>query len=206
MYFVGMILYLTVRRKTDFKMPSFPCLPGLEDLWWRMEGWPNSQLLSLWWDETSGSLHISQKHFSSQYTYWTRSLQSALIFKDVKVRGFWVTQWKKDHLNGESLRSFIDHDTQIKSFKINLMRLSPQMEGHFEPCWMNCATSSGRESWQLLPAPRWASKTTAMLWTQPCSLSRRLNRSWSCEHNHRLKVYELRCNPRGVYYYDACST
>ncbi|KAI1894888.1 hypothetical protein AGOR_G00120400 [Albula goreensis] len=22
---------------------------------------------------------------------------SALIFKDVKVRGFWVTQWKKDH-------------------------------------------------------------------------------------------------------------
>lgn len=28
--------------------------------------------------------------------------QSALIFKDVKIRGFWVTQWKKDHSYGES--------------------------------------------------------------------------------------------------------
>ncbi|XP_066573833.1 enoyl-[acyl-carrier-protein] reductase, mitochondrial isoform X2 [Amia ocellicauda] len=26
---------------------------------------------------------------------------SALIFKDVKVRGFWVTQWKKDHAHDE---------------------------------------------------------------------------------------------------------
>lgn len=37
---------------------------------------------------------------SSKYLYC--SLQSALIFKDVKVRGFWVTQWKKNHSNGES--------------------------------------------------------------------------------------------------------
>ncbi|XP_067862898.1 enoyl-[acyl-carrier-protein] reductase, mitochondrial isoform X2 [Heptranchias perlo] len=26
---------------------------------------------------------------------------SALIFKDVKIRGFWVTQWKRDHGHGE---------------------------------------------------------------------------------------------------------
>lgn len=168
-------------------MPQFPCLPGLEDLWWRMEGWLESQLLSLWWDETSCRLQISQRSFSSQYTFRTFSFQSALIFKDVKVRGFWVTQWKKDHSNGESVRSFIDHDTQIKSFfKMNLMRLSPQMKGHLETCWMNCAASSSRESWQLLPALSWASKTTARLWTQPCSLSLQLNRSWSCEHTHQL--------------------
>ncbi|KAJ8405102.1 hypothetical protein AAFF_G00330230 [Aldrovandia affinis] len=30
---------------------------------------------------------------------------SALIFKDVKVRGFWVTQWKKDHAHGCGLCS-----------------------------------------------------------------------------------------------------
>uniref|UniRef100_A0A3Q0SGL4 Enoyl-[acyl-carrier-protein] reductase, mitochondrial n=1 Tax=Amphilophus citrinellus TaxID=61819 RepID=A0A3Q0SGL4_AMPCI len=32
---------------------------------------------------------------------------SALIFKDVKVRGFWVTQWKRDHSQGE-LASMLD--------------------------------------------------------------------------------------------------
>ncbi|XP_018554159.1 enoyl-[acyl-carrier-protein] reductase, mitochondrial [Lates calcarifer] len=34
---------------------------------------------------------------------------SALIFKDVKVRGFWVTQWKRDHSNDErALRAMLD--------------------------------------------------------------------------------------------------
>ncbi|XP_028985479.1 enoyl-[acyl-carrier-protein] reductase, mitochondrial [Betta splendens] len=34
---------------------------------------------------------------------------SALIFKDVKVRGFWVTQWKKDHSHdGRAFRSMLD--------------------------------------------------------------------------------------------------
>ncbi|XP_010729915.3 enoyl-[acyl-carrier-protein] reductase, mitochondrial [Larimichthys crocea] len=34
---------------------------------------------------------------------------SALIFKDVKVRGFWVTQWKKDHSNdGRAFRAMLD--------------------------------------------------------------------------------------------------
>ncbi|TKS82356.1 Enoyl-[acyl-carrier-protein] reductase, mitochondrial [Collichthys lucidus] len=35
--------------------------------------------------------------------------KSALIFKDVKVRGFWVTQWKKDHSNdGRAFRAMLD--------------------------------------------------------------------------------------------------
>lgn len=29
------------------------------------------------------------------------SPQSAFIFRDVRLRGFWVTQWKKDHAQGE---------------------------------------------------------------------------------------------------------
>ncbi|XP_027865369.1 enoyl-[acyl-carrier-protein] reductase, mitochondrial isoform X1 [Xiphophorus couchianus] len=34
---------------------------------------------------------------------------SALIFKDVKVRGFWVTQWKKDHSHdGKAFRAMLD--------------------------------------------------------------------------------------------------
>ncbi|XP_017271109.1 enoyl-[acyl-carrier-protein] reductase, mitochondrial [Kryptolebias marmoratus] len=34
---------------------------------------------------------------------------SALIFKDVKVRGFWVTQWKRDHARDESaFRAMMD--------------------------------------------------------------------------------------------------
>lgn len=34
---------------------------------------------------------------------------SALIFKDVKVRGFWVTQWKRDHSNDErAFRAMLD--------------------------------------------------------------------------------------------------
>uniref|UniRef100_UPI0037E866F4 enoyl-[acyl-carrier-protein] reductase, mitochondrial n=1 Tax=Semicossyphus pulcher TaxID=241346 RepID=UPI0037E866F4 len=34
---------------------------------------------------------------------------SALIFKDVKVRGFWVTQWKRDHSkDGSAFRSMLD--------------------------------------------------------------------------------------------------
>lgn len=34
---------------------------------------------------------------------------SALIFKDVKVRGFWVTQWKRDHSSdGRALRAMLD--------------------------------------------------------------------------------------------------
>ncbi|XP_040899873.1 enoyl-[acyl-carrier-protein] reductase, mitochondrial [Toxotes jaculatrix] len=34
---------------------------------------------------------------------------SALIFKDVKVRGFWVTQWKRDHSNDETaFRAMLD--------------------------------------------------------------------------------------------------
>lgn len=27
--------------------------------------------------------------------------QSLLIFKDLKLRGFWLSQWKKDHSPGE---------------------------------------------------------------------------------------------------------
>ncbi|XP_058504225.1 enoyl-[acyl-carrier-protein] reductase, mitochondrial [Solea solea] len=34
---------------------------------------------------------------------------SALIFKDVKVRGFWVTQWKRDHTSDEGVfRAMLD--------------------------------------------------------------------------------------------------
>lgn len=34
---------------------------------------------------------------------------SALIFKDVKVRGFWVTQWKRDHSrDGRAFRAMLD--------------------------------------------------------------------------------------------------
>lgn len=34
---------------------------------------------------------------------------SALIFKDVKLRGFWVTQWKRDHSHDESVfRAMLD--------------------------------------------------------------------------------------------------
>ncbi|XP_022046454.1 enoyl-[acyl-carrier-protein] reductase, mitochondrial [Acanthochromis polyacanthus] len=34
---------------------------------------------------------------------------SALIFKDVKVRGFWVTQWKRDHSHdGRAFRTMLD--------------------------------------------------------------------------------------------------
>lgn len=34
---------------------------------------------------------------------------SALIFKDVKVRGFWVTQWKRDHAHDDrAFRSMLD--------------------------------------------------------------------------------------------------
>ncbi|GAA6072352.1 enoyl-[acyl-carrier-protein] reductase, mitochondrial isoform X1, partial [Tachysurus ichikawai] len=34
---------------------------------------------------------------------------SALIFKDVKVRGFWVTRWKRDNKhNDEALRCMLD--------------------------------------------------------------------------------------------------
>lgn len=34
---------------------------------------------------------------------------SALIFKDVKVRGFWVTQWKRDHSHdGRAFRAMLD--------------------------------------------------------------------------------------------------
>ncbi|XP_030015216.1 enoyl-[acyl-carrier-protein] reductase, mitochondrial-like [Sphaeramia orbicularis] len=34
---------------------------------------------------------------------------SALIFKDVKVRGFWVTQWKRDHSHdGSAFRDMLD--------------------------------------------------------------------------------------------------
>lgn len=34
---------------------------------------------------------------------------SALIFKDVKIRGFWVTQWKRDNKHDEdALRNMLD--------------------------------------------------------------------------------------------------
>lgn len=34
---------------------------------------------------------------------------SALIFKDVKIRGFWVTQWKRDHVHDEAaFRAMLD--------------------------------------------------------------------------------------------------
>uniref|UniRef100_A0A8B9QKS4 Enoyl-[acyl-carrier-protein] reductase, mitochondrial n=1 Tax=Apteryx owenii TaxID=8824 RepID=A0A8B9QKS4_APTOW len=36
-------------------------------------------------------------------------LQSAFIFKDVKLRGFWMTQWKKDQMhNKDSLKSMVE--------------------------------------------------------------------------------------------------
>lgn len=27
--------------------------------------------------------------------------QSAFIFRDVRLRGFWMTQWRKEHARGE---------------------------------------------------------------------------------------------------------
>lgn len=147
-----------------------------------MEGWPSSQWLSLWWDEDLPlSLCISLKHITSLNTHC--SLQSALIFKDVKIRGFWVTQWKKDHSAGESSwRHFKKTVCGLLKIKMVTMRLCPQMQECFEACWMTCVTSSDGENWQLLPAQRWASGTTARLSTWPCSLSLQRNRSWSCEH------------------------
>ncbi|XP_033958868.1 enoyl-[acyl-carrier-protein] reductase, mitochondrial [Pseudochaenichthys georgianus] len=39
---------------------------------------------------------------------------SALIFKDVKVRGFWVTQWKSDHSSdGRAFRAMLDELCQL---------------------------------------------------------------------------------------------
>uniref|UniRef100_A0A8D2J4Q8 Enoyl-[acyl-carrier-protein] reductase, mitochondrial n=1 Tax=Varanus komodoensis TaxID=61221 RepID=A0A8D2J4Q8_VARKO len=38
-------------------------------------------------------LHCNRCELSSSYLF----LQSALIFKDVKLRGFWMTRWKKDN-------------------------------------------------------------------------------------------------------------
>ncbi|KAL3059801.1 hypothetical protein OYC64_014407 [Pagothenia borchgrevinki] len=39
---------------------------------------------------------------------------SALIFKDVKVRGFWVTQWKRDHSSdGRAFRAMLDELCQL---------------------------------------------------------------------------------------------
>lgn len=147
-----------------------------------MEGWPSSQWLSLWWDEDLPlSLCISLKHITSLNTHC--SLQSALIFKDVKIRGFWVTQWKKDHSAGESSWRHLKKTVcGLLKIKMVTMRLCPQMQECFEACWMTCVTSSDGESWQLLPAQRWASGTTARLSTWPCSLSLQQNRSWSCEH------------------------
>lgn len=65
----------------------------------------------IWWDGQTACysscgemndlvVYTSHVHGSSEYLHC--SLQSALIFKDVKVRGFWVTQWKKNHSDGES--------------------------------------------------------------------------------------------------------
>ncbi|KAL2084946.1 hypothetical protein ACEWY4_020464 [Coilia grayii] len=46
---------------------------------------------------------------------------SALIFKDVKVRGFWVTQWKKDHSQDEvAARGMLDElCTLIRAGKLS---------------------------------------------------------------------------------------
>ncbi|KAL7887275.1 hypothetical protein AOLI_G00049960 [Acnodon oligacanthus] len=46
---------------------------------------------------------------------------SALIFKDVKIRGFWVTQWKRDHRhNDEALCSMLDElCTLIRAGKLS---------------------------------------------------------------------------------------
>ncbi|KAK5861917.1 hypothetical protein PBY51_017355 [Eleginops maclovinus] len=39
---------------------------------------------------------------------------SALIFKDVKVQGFWVTQWKRDHSSdGRAFRAMLDELCQL---------------------------------------------------------------------------------------------
>lgn len=46
---------------------------------------------------------------------------SSLIFKDVKVRGFWVTQWKRDHKHKEeALRNMLDElCTLIRTGKLS---------------------------------------------------------------------------------------
>ncbi|XP_017333737.2 enoyl-[acyl-carrier-protein] reductase, mitochondrial isoform X1 [Ictalurus punctatus] len=44
----------------------------------------------------------------------------ALIFKDVKVRGFWVTQWKRDHKHDEALRVMLEElCTLIRAGKLS---------------------------------------------------------------------------------------
>ncbi|XP_066494561.1 enoyl-[acyl-carrier-protein] reductase, mitochondrial [Tiliqua scincoides] len=55
------------------------------------------------------------QHKGTMVTYGGMSKQpvtvpvSALIFKDVKLRGFWMTQWKRDHAqNKEELRKMIE--------------------------------------------------------------------------------------------------
>lgn len=49
------------------------------------------------------------------------SFQSALIFKDVKVRGFWVTQWKRVHSHGTQAWSFRLYEINLKKINISLI-------------------------------------------------------------------------------------
>lgn len=84
--------------------------------------------------------YTSKRHYnkSNPNIYYTCSFQSALIFKDIKVRGFWVTQWKRDHSNGQSLfHTFrqVNEPFFVCLFVLNKLqlifrKLSPQMKGH----------------------------------------------------------------------------
>lgn len=38
--------------------------------------------------------------------------QSQLIFKDLKLRGFWLSQWKKDHSPGEWMIALLSRVTR----------------------------------------------------------------------------------------------
>lgn len=42
-------------------------------------------------------------HKRTHGCHWVHipSPQSAFIFRDVRLRGFWMTQWRKDHVQGE---------------------------------------------------------------------------------------------------------
>lgn len=169
-------------------MSLFPCCSGLEDLWWRMEEWPNSQLLSLWWDEDF-FLYITQarlisqhspKVFSPECSHLQRREGTGILGHAVEERSleWWVTvQLPNTHLKS-FLRKFNEtFSSDGRAFRSMLDELCNLIrQGKLTaPACTEVGLQDYSKALDMAMQPFTSAKQVLIMWTQVSKL----------EHHHR---------------------
>ncbi|XP_072535850.1 enoyl-[acyl-carrier-protein] reductase, mitochondrial [Salminus brasiliensis] len=125
---------------------------------------------------------------------------SALIFKNVNVKGFWVTQWKRDHKqNAEAMQGMLDElCTLIRTGKLSAPACTEVGIEDFHKALDNAMKPylSTKQDRTVKQHGWWIHTVTRGLWLTCCLAGRRQKREDTCTADSSLHSFTTHvCSP-----------